>query len=64
MNYVPHNCRLVHTRTGIAIGCAFTPRPMPMTLDAETTQAALLEPRTLRRQSALRRLLGFLWARA
>lgn len=49
-------CRLVQ------IGCAHTPKPAPLTRDAELTQAALLEPRTARPLSLLQRIAGALWA--
>lgn len=46
---------------GIAIGCAYTPRPPAMSADAELAQAALLEPRTARPLPFLNRVAGALW---
>lgn len=50
------------TSTGLRIGAAWVPRPMPITSpDALLIQAALLEPRTQTEPGALRRIAAFFW---
>jgi hypothetical protein len=49
------------TRTGITIGAAYVPPPHRMQGHALKVQAALLEKRTLRPPSLLRRVLSPVW---
>lgn len=56
--------RLTVTRTGIAIGAAYVPPPQTPGSEAVRIQAALLESRTARPLTVLRRLFGYLRSRA
>lgn len=57
-----HAPRTVPYHTGkVQIGIAYTPKPAMLTADQESIQAALLEPRTTRPQSALQRVFGRVW---
>jgi hypothetical protein len=53
--------RMVTTSTGITIGIAHQPKPQAMGTHAENLQAALLDPRTARPLTPVKRLLGALW---
>lgn len=53
--------RMVTTSAGVTIGIAWQPAPPQFSRDAESIQAALLEPRTAREPSLVQRVLGLLW---
>lgn len=57
----PRAASLTTTRTGLRIGCAWTPPPARISADLEKVQAALLEPRTARPLSLLERIFGAVW---
>lgn len=58
----PRTASLSVTATGLRIGIAHAPRPAPVHGDALMLQAALLEPRTARPASLLRRMVCAAWS--
>ena len=57
----PHAASLAITRTGLRIGCAWTPPPAGTDRDHQRLQAALLEPRTATPLSLAARVAGAIW---
>ena len=58
----PRAASLAETRSGLRIGCAWTPRPARFDRDHERLQAALLDPRTAMPPNPLMRLAGAIWS--
>lgn len=57
----PRAATLAITRTGLRIGCAWTPPPARTDRDHQRLQAALLEPRTAAPQPLPARVAGAIW---